>query len=75
MHIAIATIEGVSPYSSSKHIDRDEHPEKPKELKDEYEQRTWRHRLHVTPSGHVFIPGVCFAQCVKGAARRLQLWG
>jgi hypothetical protein len=73
MHIAIATIESVTPYSQGKHIDRLEHPMKPKEAPDDYEERNWRHRMHVTSDGVVYVPASAFANCVKGSARRLQI--
>lgn len=73
MKIAQVTIESNAPYSSSKHIDDHEHPKKPKESPDDYEQRTWRYRLHVSADGRVEIPGACFANSIKSAAKRLQL--
>ncbi len=59
MHIAIAKLQSKSPYSQSKNIDKETHPEKSKEGKDDYENRCWRARMHVTP--------------VKMSARRLQI--
>jgi hypothetical protein len=73
MHIAKVTIEGTSPYSQSRNIDKLEHPKKPKEQPDDYEQRTWRYRMHVDSEGYVEIPGTAFADSLKAAARRLQL--
>jgi hypothetical protein len=73
MKIALVHLVGTSPYSQSRHYDKEEAPEKPKESHDAYEQRTCRHRMHVTPDGFVEIPGSCFANTVKGSAKRLGL--
>lgn len=73
MKIAKAYLKSTTPYSQSKNIDRSEFPLKPKELPDAYEQRTWRHRMHVTPDGRVEIPSTAFANVIKAAARRLQI--
>jgi hypothetical protein len=73
MHIAKALLESVTPYSQSKNIDKSEHPPKNKETPDAYEERTWRNRIHVTPDGHIEIPCTAFANCIKTAAKRLQL--
>lgn len=73
MHIAKATLKSVTPYSQSKNIDPLEVPKKPKETHDAYEGRTWRHRIHVGASGNVVIPRTAFPNCVKAAARRLQI--
>lgn len=73
MKSAIAHLVGESPYSQGKHIDPEEVPKKPKELHDDYERRTWRHRMHVTRDGFVEIPGAAFANAVKQAAARLRL--
>lgn len=73
MKIAKVQIEGVTPYSQSKNIDPLEHPKKTKESPDDYEQRTWTHRLHVNSAGFVEIPSTALAHTVKAAARRLQI--
>lgn len=73
MKLATVTLKGASPYSQSKNIDKMEHPEKPKESKDAYEQRTWKLRAHVNSDGFVVIPQTALSHCVKQAARRLQL--
>ena len=70
MKSAIVTIEGVSPYSQSKHY---ETPKLNKELPAAYEERTWRGRMHVTKSGHVEIPGTMLANCIKDAAKFLSI--
>lgn len=73
MKTAIAHLVGCSPYSQSRHYDKEEVPAKQKELPDEYEKRTWRSRMHVTKDGHVEIPGSSFANAVKEAAKRLSI--
>ena len=73
MKSAIAHLVGESPYSQGRHYDEVEVPKKPKELHDAYEQRTWRHRMHTTAEGFVEIPGAAFANCLKGAAKRLKI--
>lgn len=70
MKSAKVTIEGVSPYSQSKHY---ETPKLNKELHADYEERTWRGRMHVTKSGHVEIPGTSLANAIKDAARYLSI--
>lgn len=68
MHKALATLRGVSPYSQSRFhgIERE-----PKESADDHEKRTWRHRLHVTKDGRVFIPPMSFKNCLSEAAKFL----
>ena len=73
MKIAIVQITGKTPYSQSANIDKLEHPERPKESKDDYERRTWHHRMHVTSDGRVEIPSTAISGAVKAAARRLQI--
>lgn len=73
MKIAIAHLVGCSPYSQSRHYDKEEVPRRRGELDDEYEKRTWRNRLHVTQDGRVEIPGSSFANAVKEAAKRLSI--
>lgn len=73
MKIATVTFEGVSPYSQSKHYSEAEVPKKSKELHDEYERRTWRHRMHETKDGNVEIPGTAFSNAIKEAVKRLKI--
>jgi hypothetical protein len=72
MKIAIVELVGESPYSQSRHY-ADDVPHLPKETAHAYEERTWRHRLHVTKDGLVEIPGTSFANCIKTSAKRLKL--
>lgn len=73
MKTAICHLVGETPYSQSKNIDALEHPKRPKETSDAYEQRMWRERIHRTKDGFVEIPGSSFANSIKEAAKRLQL--
>lgn len=72
MKSAIAHLVGEAPYSQSRHY-ADDVPKLPKELPDAYEVRTWRNRLHADAGGHVVIPPMAFANCIKSAAKRLKL--
>lgn len=72
MKIAEVQLKSASPYSQSRHY-VDDVPKKPKETANDYEERTWMHRLHTTKDGLVEIPGGAFANAVKGAAKRLKL--
>jgi hypothetical protein len=73
MRIAVATLESISPYSTSKHY------EVPKlsrptgsvtESHHDYEERTWRERCNVTEDGHIVIPPMAFKKCLSEIARR-----
>ncbi len=71
MKIATATLESLSPYSQSRQHDT---PKKEKESHADYEERTWRNRLHVSSeSGNVFIPPMAFKFSLETAARFLRL--
>jgi hypothetical protein len=62
-------LESTSCYSQSRHY---EDPKLEKELPKDYEIRTWRERMHVTESGNVFIPPMCFKNCLADAAKYLS---
>src|SRR5262245_66011200 len=68
MIIATAELEGISPYSQSKHHIT---PKKERELPKDYEERTWRERLHVNKDGYVFIPPMAFKNCIAEIAKFL----
>lgn len=70
LRTATARLKSVSPYSQSRYFAADV-PKEPKETSDAYEKRTWRHRLHVTPDGRVFIPPMGFKNCLADVARFL----
>jgi hypothetical protein len=69
MKTIIADVEGVSPYSQSRSYEVDkEQGEGP----DDYEQRTWRNRLHWDDRG-VFIPPMAFKNALGDAAKFLAI--
>ena len=64
-------ITGATPYSPSKYIDE---PRKAKETPADHEERVWRERCHYEPkSKECFIPAICFAKTVQGAASYLPI--
>lgn len=66
MNIAIATLQSLTPYSQSRYHNTDK---KGKETPQDYEKRTWREKLHVTPEDSVFIPPMTFKNCLSSAAK------
>lgn len=66
MKQCIVTLESVSPYSQSRPHDT---PKLEKEAANDYEERTWKNRLHVTEKGNVFIPPMAFKNCLSECAR------
>jgi hypothetical protein len=73
MKIATAQIEGVSPYSQSRHYDRVEVPPLQGENNRDYESRTWRNRLHVNADGYIQIPPMSFKLAITEAAKYLSI--
>lgn len=71
MKIAVCHLKSTSPYSQGRFH---ETPELPKELKKDYEVRTWREKMHYVPAtGQVFIPPMSFAVSIKEAAKYLNI--
>lgn len=70
MKTAIARLESVSPYSQSKVITE---KKKSNESHDDFEERSWRQRMHVTPEGLVFMPPMAFKGCLSEAAKYLGI--
>ena len=68
MHIAKVTLESNSPYSQSRAYTT---PKEPKESPADYEDRTWRDRLHADENGVVFIPQMAFKNCLSEVAKFL----
>ncbi len=68
MKIAHCTLSSVAPYSQSR---AHETPKLDRETSDAHEIRTWRNKLHVAPSGKVFIPPMSFKQALDEAAKQL----
>lgn len=75
MKTAIAYLKSTSPYSQSKFIDKEDHPKigDGKESNDDFEKRTWRHRVHNDENGNVFIPPMAFKNCLSEAAKYLNM--
>ena len=70
MIIATVELEGISPYSQSKHHTTKKNE---RELPKDYEERTWRERMHVNKDGYVFIPPMAFKNCVAEIAKFLSV--
>jgi hypothetical protein len=69
MKTVYATIEGVSPYGQSRAIQSIRNTG---EGHDDFEQRTWRERLHVDNNNHVFIPPMAIKNMLSDTARFLS---
>lgn len=66
MRTAVCHLKSVSPYSQSKFIQ----DKKPRDIThEEFEERTWRKRLHVDENGNVFIPPMAFKNVMSEAAK------
>lgn len=70
MRTAVASLQGISPYSQSRYY-AEEQPKQPKESARDYEARTWRYRVHAKPDGTIFIPPMAFKNCLSEAAKFL----
>ena len=70
MFIAKAHLKSLSPYSQSRYHAT---PKKDKEGPADYEERTWRQRMHTTEDGFVFIPPMAFKNCLAEAAKYLSM--
>ena len=70
MKTFVATLKSTSPLSFSRYYAQ-EVPKKDKESAADFEERTWRHRLHVTDDGFVLIPPFAFKNCLDSAAKYL----
>lgn len=68
MKTVIAKLESMTPYSQSKHYDTEKLD---KESPADYENRTWRDRLHVNEDGEVYIPPMAFKNCLSEIAKFL----
>lgn len=70
MKTAIVTLKSSSPYSQSRHYKVDKLP---KESAADYEHRTWKERMHVSPEGFVMMPPMAFKNCLSEAAKFLGI--
>jgi len=70
MRTIIAKLRNTSPISFSRYYAQDA-PKRPRENDQDYEERTWRNRVHALPDGRIFIPTFAFKNCLDNAARYL----
>jgi hypothetical protein len=70
MKRAIVKITGVSPYSQSRYHQTEK---KEKEGAGDWEERTWRERMHINEEGNVIIPPMSFKNCIGEAAKFLSV--
>jgi hypothetical protein len=68
LRTATVKLRGISPYSQSRaHFTE----KKDKEGPNDYEERTWRERLHVNEKGYVYIPPMAFKNSLSEIAKFL----
>lgn len=70
MKKVVAKLSSISPYSQSRHY---EVPKLEREIPRDYEERTWRERMHVDKDGGVFIPPMAFKNSLSEAAKYLSI--
>jgi len=70
MRICEATLESISPYSQGRFHDT---PKNQKEGAGDYEERTWRERIHADENGDVFIPPMAFKNAMSEIAKFLSM--
>lgn len=70
MKKVIAHLKSTAPYGQSRHYVV---PKLEKESAADYEERTWRNRLHVNGEGNVFIPPTALKNCLSEAAKYLSM--
>ena len=71
MKTVVAKITSTSPISFSRYYAQ-EVPKEPRENDQDYEERTWRNRVHCRPDGTVYIPAFAFKNCLDNAAKYLS---
>lgn len=65
-----AHLESMSPYSQGRFHNT---PKLDKENHNDYEERTWRERMHYNEDGIIFIPPMQFCNSLKEAAKFLSI--
>jgi|ERR1700680_2142272 len=70
MKTFVATLKSISPISFGRYYAQDT-PKKDRESAADYEERTWRERLHVAEDGRVFIPAFAVKNTLDSAAKYL----
>lgn len=63
-------LKSITPYSQGKHYEVEK---KNREQPAQYEERTWKERLHTDENGEVFIPPMAFKNCLSEAAKYLSM--
>lgn len=69
MKTATVFLKSSTPYSQSRHYTT---PKLEKENPRDYEERTWRDRVHSTSDGFIYIPPMSFKNCLSEAAKFLS---
>lgn len=70
MKTALAQLESISPYSQSRYY---ETPKLRGESNRDYEERTWRDRVHADENGMIYMPPMSFKNCFSEAAKFLSI--
>lgn len=73
MKTCTARLESVTPYSQSRHIDKERFPKLEKEKADDYDLRLWRERATYDKNGIVCIPQMALKMSVDEAIKRLNI--
>ena len=70
MKIATVELTSQSPMAQGKYVIE---PKKDKELPKDYEERTWRFKMHYDKDGMVFVPQYALKNCLSEAAKFLSI--
>ena len=70
MRTFVATLKSTSPACFGRYYAGDI-PKRDKESAADYEERTWRNRLHSMEDGRIFIQPFAFKNCLDSAAKYL----
>jgi hypothetical protein len=70
MKTYIAKLKSVSPYSQSKFH---ETPKQDREIPKDYEERTWKQRLHTNGNGTVVVPPMAIKNCLSECAKYMGI--
>jgi hypothetical protein len=69
-HSATVQLTGVAPYSQCRQHDT---PKLNKELPNDYEERTWRNKMHKNEDGNCVIPCLSFKNAIAEAAKFVSI--
>jgi hypothetical protein len=58
----IVSVKSLTPYGAGRYHHT---PKETRESADDYERRTWREKLHVTPGGKILLPAMGFKRCLE----------